>query len=100
VSFKFDSIERSVRYGLHPNEPTIVTSYLMVSERRVESRQTTEEKRDILYRVLVTLLNTICDTYIQLHWRQHCLNCIHKPLLAIEGYSCSESDTAEVRRFK
>lgn len=95
----FGILEHSIRYGLQPDNPNLLVTFIDIAERKVKAESQLNIKRLILLKVQKTLLDTICDTYIPEHWRRLCLDNIYKPLHGIEKYSFNGQDKEQVKRL-
>ena len=92
-------LESSVRNGDYPDLPCVLERYLILSDARAANHPSEAAKHNIHMRAYMTLLNTLCDTYVSEQWRALCLDQIHKPLFAIERLARTQTDKARVRRL-
>lgn len=97
---ELNALEQLVRNGLQPDNPPVLIKYILKAESEVNTSNNVNDKRRIFKRVLQTLMNTVCDTYVAYHWRCLCLDNMYKPLHAFERLSVSEQDKADVLRFR
>ncbi len=95
----FPLLESSVRNGEQPDCPCVLDRYLTLSNARAANQASTAVQHNIHMRTYMTLLDTLCDTYVPEHWRALCLDQIHKPLFAIERLACTQTDKARVRQL-
>ncbi len=80
----FNAVEAAVRYGEEPDNPSLLNRYILLSEEKAEQIINVVQKRGLYYRVVNVLLDAICDTYIDGHWRSLCFENISRPLFAIQ----------------
>ena len=75
----FSTLGKIVRQGHHPDSPELLTRYLEVGRYYAENKSKSLQIK-IYISTFDTLLDTICDHCIALHWRQLCLNNCYRPL--------------------
>ncbi|MDD2990929.1 MAG: hypothetical protein PHI64_18485 [Zoogloea sp.] len=74
-----------VRLGLTPDEPRLIAAYLETGRQACLA--------DLLHpwrmseRCFETLLATAQDPQLPWHWRLHCLNHAHQPLMQLKRYA-------------
>lgn len=82
-----DALNMAVRYGTHPNRPELLNIWLNQSAVNLQN-DTLGHHTKALWQVhedqFSTLLEAICDELVPSHWRNHCLNSIYKPVMALQ----------------
>ena len=96
----FFNLESAVRYAQQPDDPCLVSRYLESATKLAQAETSAGEKRRVFYRVLRTLLDTICDTYLPKHWRDICLDQVYRPLSALDRLADSNKEQDKIRLFR
>ena len=79
-----------IRLGLTPDEPRLIAAYLETGRQACLA--------DLLHpwrmseQSFQTLLATALDRQLPWHWRTHCLNHAHQPLMQLERFAQSRSE--------
>ncbi|WP_133468522.1 hypothetical protein [Paraglaciecola marina] len=87
-------LEDKIRFGLEPDNPTLLKKYL-----RVDNRLLVNQKRALLLSHFNLLLDTAADEYLPLHWRTQCYDHIHQPLFSLQRITRSVSEKSELARL-
>jgi len=80
---KFSAMETAVRVGNTPDQLDIINFYIITGLDRAKAMKNIEDTKSIHLRIYETLLNTMCDSYLPLYWREKCYVYLEKmmPLL-------------------
>jgi len=88
------TLYRKIRYAEEVNNPALF-SYLL--EEVSEGVCNTVEQRDISFTQFQLLLETMSDDQIPNHWRQQCLEHIHKPLFKLQNLAVGEAALQQIK---
>ncbi len=68
----FAAMETAVRSGNSPYQSNIINFYIVAGLDRAKAMDSIEDTKSVHLRIYNTLLNTMCDTFIPLNWREKC----------------------------
>ncbi|MDO7086538.1 hypothetical protein WNY51_18480 [Pseudocolwellia sp. AS88] len=68
----FAAMETAVRSGNSPYQSNIINFYIVAGLDRAKAMNNIEDTKSVHLRIYNTLLNTMCDTFIPLNWREKC----------------------------
>lgn len=88
-----------VRYGLQPDSPEVLDSYLGVAFEVVADAPRCEQA-GLYYHLLRILLDVIADVAVPRQWRCLCLDHAHLPLIRLCAVARTAAERAEVRRLQ
>ncbi|MCV6610377.1 MAG: hypothetical protein OIF55_06375 [Amphritea sp.] len=100
VTHNLGTLENSVRHATDPDQPGNISRYLTKMEACAEQAQTLSDQRSIYLRAYKTLLETVCDSLIDRHWRVNCLNQIYRPIFAMKRLASTPTDKAQIRTLR
>lgn len=88
----------AVRHGHFPDHPNLVSRYLRLGAEHVKAHS--DARWCFHLHRFNTLLDTICDTNVPLHWRCLCLNSIYLPLHTMERLAESGERKKQIHRLR
>lgn len=90
----FSVIEQVIKRGQSADSPQVLYHYLNRSEQYAEQLGIAEAYA-LHRRVYQVLLETVCDSDIAWHWRELCLDMIHRPLRQLQRFVITDQDAKE-----
>ncbi len=94
---ELDTLAIAIKQG-QSNSPPPIKRYFQLAKAYANG-QSEADKKIIYLRTFTTLLDTICDTYIDYHWRCICLDHIYEPLFWIQRLAKTAADKRQVRQL-
>lgn len=85
----FSSMEMAVRTANNQYNPDIINYYIILGLDHAKSMESVKDTKGVHLRIYNTLLDTMCDSCLPIHWREVCYSYLEKmmPLLsAIYNY--------------
>lgn len=95
----FSVLEQTIKRGAASNSPQVLYYFLETSEQYAEQLGISEAY-SLYKRVYQVLLDTVCDASVAMHWRELCLDMIHRPLLQLKSFVITEQDAQEFFRLE
>lgn len=95
----FSVIEQTIKRGVASDSPRVLFHYLNTSEQYAEQLGIADAYQ-LYRRVYQVLLDTVCDVDVPMHWRELCLDMIHRPLLQLKRFVITEQDALEYFRLE
>ncbi|MGB2065597.1 MULTISPECIES: hypothetical protein [Marinomonas] len=95
----FSVIEQTIKRGVAADSPKVLFQYLDTSEAYAEQIGISDAY-DLFKRVYQVLLETVCDASVPMHWRELCLDTIHRPLMQLKRFVITEQDALEYFRLE
>lgn len=92
-----NSLRSKLRYGEEPNNPQIITLWLMTEQTLVVDDHTS--RWHLYCAEFYLLLDTISDNLLPMHWRQSCLDNIYRPLTDLNRISFCESNKKQLKQL-
>lgn len=100
ITQNLGSLENSVRHATEPDQPGNISRYLTKIEVCAGQACSVSDQRTIYLRAYKTLLETVCDSLVDRHWRVSCLNQIYRPIFAMKRLARTPTDKAQIRTLR
>lgn len=96
----FDAVANTVRYGEDPDSPELINRYIILANKIAADQPAIGQKLNVHYSVANTLLDSICDTYVDKFWRELCYANMHRVLVEIDQLTKVPARRTQLQQFR